>query len=306
MNHYLLDLVLVVLALIAATGWLMHAYRHRETETQRRGREEGEAILAKAKEQAEKNSAAKTRFLAAASHDLRQPMQALTMFVDVLAGRDHDEGSREIIEKIQSSSKSLQGLLNSLLDISKLEADLVIPSVRRFAAGELTTRLAEDIAPLADKKGLRLIHVPSQLSVRSDPGLLDRILRNLLTNALDNTDSGRILFGCRRKGGALSIEVWDTGPGIPEGQRDRIFEEFYQGGDDDQKSKGGLGLGLAIVDQLAQLLEHQIEVGTGASGGAVFKVRVPIQPERLKAVVAERIESGNPAQVTDARKRRRG
>jgi PAS domain S-box-containing protein len=251
------------------------------------GKKQAEDILAKAKERAEKTSASKSRFLAAASHDLRQPMQALAMFVDVLAGREHDEGSRDIIEKIQSSSKSLQSLLNSLLDISKLEADLVVPAVRRFTIGELTSRLAEEIGPLAEKKGLRLIHVPTQLQVRSDPGLLDRILRNLLTNALKNTDEGQILFGCRRRGGTLSIEVWDTGRGIPEGQKDRIFEEFYQGGDEDRKPRGGLGLGLAIVDRLVALLEHRIEVGTGASGGAVFRVSVPI---------AEAFEAAPPVQ----------
>ena len=240
------------------------------------GKKQADDILAKAKDQAEKTSASKSRFLAAASHDLRQPMQALAMFVDVLAGHEHDEGSREIIEKIQSSSKSLQSLLNSLLDISKLEADLVVPAVRRFTIGELTSRLAEEIGPLAKKRGLRLIHVPTQLHVRSDPGLLDRILRNLLTNALENTDEGRILFGCRRRGGMLSIEVRDTGRGIPEGQKDLIFEEFYQGGGEDRKPQGGLGLGLAIVDRLVALLGHRIEVETGASGGAVFRVCVPI------------------------------
>ncbi len=251
------------------------------------GKKQADDILAKAKDQAEKTSASKSRFLAAASHDLRQPMQALAMFVDVLAGRDHDEKSREIIEKIQSSSKSLQSLLNSLLDISKLEADLVVPAVRRFTIGELTTRLAEEIGPLAEKSGLRLIHVPTQIQVRSDPGLLDRILRNLLTNALENTDEGRILFGCRRRGGTLNIEVWDTGRGIPEGQKDRIFEEFYQGGGEDRKPQGGLGLGLAIVNRLVELLKHRIEVGAGASGGAVFRVSVPI---------AEASEAPPPAQ----------
>lgn len=133
-----------------------------------------------------------------------------------------------------------------------------------------------------------MIHVPTQLHVRSDPGLLDRILRNLLNNALENTDEGRILFGCRRRGGTLSIEVWDTGRGIPEGQKDLIFEEFYQGGDEDRKPQGGLGLGLAIVDRLVELLEHRVEVETGASGGAVFRVCVPIADASEAAPPAQR------------------
>ncbi|MDA1091035.1 MAG: ATP-binding protein [Proteobacteria bacterium] len=240
------------------------------------GKKRAEDTMAKAKELAEKASASKSRFLAAASHDLRQPMQALAMFVDVLAGCQHDDKSSEIIEKIQASSKSLQSLLNSLLDISKLEADLVVPSVRRFYIGELTSRLAEEIEPMARKKGLKLIYVGSELSILSDPGLLDRILRNLLTNAVDNTDSGRILFGCRRRGETLSIEVWDTGPGIPESQKDLIFEEFYQGRQEDGRTQGGLGLGLTIVDRLVNLLKHKVEVSAGALGGSVFRVCVPI------------------------------
>ncbi len=240
------------------------------------GKKRAEDTMAKAKELAEMASASKSRFLAAASHDLRQPMQALAMFVDVLAGRSHDVENTEIIEKIQASSKSLQGLLNSLLDISKLEADLVVPSVRRFAIGELTSRLAEEIEPLAQKKKLQLIHVGSDLPVRSDPGLLDRILRNLLTNAVNNTDSGRILFGCRRRGDSLSIEVWDTGPGIPENQKGLIFEEFYQGVSEDGKPRDGLGLGLTIVDRLIKLLGHRVEVASGVLGGSVFRVSVPI------------------------------
>lgn len=243
-----------------------------------------EDSLAKAKENAEEVSASKSRFLAAASHDLRQPMQALAMFVEVLAGRRHDKESRDIIEKIQASSKSLESLLNSLLDISKLEADLVEPEVRRFTIGELTSRLAEEIKPLAERKGLTLMHVPSTLPVRSDPGLLDRILRNLLTNAVVHTESGRILFGCRRRGGELRIQVWDTGPGIPDGQKTRIFEEFYQGGKPEGGRNYGLGLGLSIVDRLVKLLDHRIEVSSEADKGSVFSVDVPIAETGAPAV----------------------
>ncbi|MEE9318148.1 MAG: PAS domain S-box protein [Rhodospirillales bacterium] len=250
-------------------------------------RKYAEEKLAKAKEKAEETSASKSRFLAAASHDLRQPMQALAMFVDVLAGRRHDKGSREIIEKIQASSKSLEGLLNSLLDISKLEADLVIPALRRFTVSELTARLAEEIRPLAERKGLELVHVPSTLQIMSDPGLLDRVLRNLLTNAVKHTNAGRVLFGCRRRGGELRIEIWDTGPGIPDNQKDLIFEEFYQGGN----YRDGLGLGLAIVDRLVNLLEHRVEVASKVGQGSVFGVRVPIveAEEAPKAAVQSNI-----------------
>ncbi|MBT3305422.1 MAG: PAS domain S-box protein [Alphaproteobacteria bacterium] len=240
------------------------------------GKKRAEDRLARAKDKAEETSASKSRFLAAASHDLRQPMQAMAMFVDVLAGREHDRVSSGIIEKIQASSKSLQGLLNSLLDISKLDADLFIPEVRRFTIGELTSRLAEEIKPLAHKKGLRLIHVPSSLTVRSDPGLLDRILRNLLVNAVTNTEQGQILFGCRRRGRKLLVEVWDTGVGIPDDQKDKIFEEFYQGNEEGNFHTNGLGLGLTIVERLAKLLNHSVEVSSTPLAGSVFRVRVPI------------------------------
>ncbi|MFQ5765316.1 MAG: hybrid sensor histidine kinase/response regulator [Rhodospirillales bacterium] len=232
--------------------------------------------LARAKEKAEETSASKSRFLAAASHDLRQPMQALAMFIEVLAGRPHDRESRDIIEKIQASSKALERLLNALLDISKLEADLVVPDIRRFRLGELTTRLAEEIGPLADADGLALRHVPSGVAVMSDPGLLDRSLRHLLNNAVANTDKGRILFGCRRRDGAVAIEVWDTGSGISDDQKPRIFEEFYQGGEGDRGNRSGLGLGLAIVDRLVGLLDHRIEVETELGKGSVFRVLVPV------------------------------
>jgi len=258
------------------------------------GKKRAEDTLATAKDMAEKDSASKSRFLAAASHDLRQPMQSLAMFVDVLAGRTHDANSSEIIEKIQASSKSLQSLLNSLLDISKLEADLVVPTVRRFSVGELTSRLAEEIGPLAQQKGLSFIHVGSSLSVESDPGLLDRILRNLLTNAIDNTDSGRVMFGCRRQGQTLSIEVWDTGHGIPEGQQDLIFEDFYQGNTENGKSHDGLCLGLTIVDRLINLLGHKVEVAPGPLGGTVFKVCVPVIRSK-----AERREFIRPVDLAD-------
>lgn len=241
-----------------------------------------EDSLAKAKERAEESSASKSRFLAAASHDLRQPMQALAMFVEVLAGRDHDPGSREIIEKIHASSKALEVLLNSLLDISKLEADLVVPAFRRFIVSDLTSRLAEEIRPMAERKGIELVHIPSSLRIRSDPGLLDRILRNFLTNAVAYTDKGRILFGCRRRGRELRIEVWDTGSGIPESQKELIFEEFYKIQDQDVNRREGLGLGLAIVERLAKLLDIRIELDSKVGKGAVFGVRVPIIETKQK------------------------
>lgn len=256
MQHSFIDLFLVLTAFAAIGGWAWSVHRRRKS--------------------AEENSASKSRFLAAAAHDLRQPMQALRLFIDVLAGRTHDPESRDIIEKIQASSQALEGSLNTVLEISKLESGLVKPAIRRFAAGELTTRLAEEIRPLADEKGIRLVHLASSSQVLSDPGLLDRVLRNLLTNAVGNTEKGKILFGCRRRGDELRFEVWDTGTGIPEDQMERIFEEFYQPGQAGGARSNGLGLGLAIVDRLVKLLHHRVEVASRVGRGSVFRVSVPI------------------------------
>ena len=228
--------------------------------------------LFRAKDAAEAANVAKTRFLAAASHDLRQPLQALGMFVTVLAERNADIAQSGLISRIQDSVLALEGLLNSLLDVSKLEAGLVVPQKGDFSSLPVMQRLASEFEPLCQAEGLELTVIPSTQMVRSDPALLERILRNLLNNAVRYTNTGRILFGCRRVGSMLRFEVWDTGIGIPTGELKNIFREFHQVGNLGRDRRQGLGLGLAIVERLAQLLDHRITVRSVEGRGSVFSV----------------------------------
>jgi PAS domain S-box-containing protein len=234
-----------------------------------------------AKEAAEEANVAKTRFLAAASHDLRQPMQALAMFVAVLATRNTDAAQGTLITRIQDSVAALEGLLNSLLDVSKLEAGLVEPHESDFSVGTMMKRLAAEYEPLCETEGLSLRVVPPNLTVRSDPSLLERVLRNLLNNAVRYTDSGRILLGCRRRGKVVRFEVWDTGIGIPAAELKNIFREFHQLGNSGRDRRLGLGLGLAIVERLAALLDHRIDVQSWEGKGSVFAVEVPLSVRQL-------------------------
>ncbi|WP_404382664.1 PAS-domain containing protein [Caenispirillum salinarum] len=225
---------------------------------------------------AEKANADKTRFLAAASHDLRQPIQALNLFIHALTGREHDPGSTEIINKIERSATALGDLLNGLLNISKLEAGMVEPVETVFPLGRLFDRLMLEYGPIAQSKGLTLRTVRTGLTVRTDLTLLERIVGNFLTNAIRYSQKGRVLFGARRVGNAVRIEVWDTGIGIEDANIPLIFQEFHQVENAARNRREGLGLGLAIVDRLATLLEHPVTVRSQPGKGSVFAVTVPL------------------------------
>lgn len=247
------------------------AFMHDHTEQQ-----EFEDQLFDAKEAAEEAALAKTRFLAAASHDLRQPMQALAMFVEVLARRAMPPDQNALVGRIQDSVTALDGLLNGLLDISKLEAGLVEPHLGQFSLSAMMGRLAAEFSPPCQEQGLTFKMVPSRAVVHSDPILLERILRNLLSNAVRYTRSGRILFGCRRHGSSVRIEVWDTGIGIPEAEIKNIFREFHQVGNQGRDRRQGLGLGLAIAQRLSNLLGHGIGVNSTVGKGSMFSVVAPM------------------------------
>jgi len=219
-------------------------------------------------------SVAKTRFLATASHDLRQPLQALNLFLSVLSDRDHDETSQEIINRIAQSTQALGELLNVLLDISKLEAGLIVPDLQQLSMGPLLNRLVDEFKDTAEQKGIEFRAVASQAVVISDPVLLENILRNLLTNAVRYTQQGKILLGCRNTENSLRIEVWDTGIGIEEKYQDQIFEEFFQVGNPSRDRQKGLGLGLSIVSKTVDLLGHRIEVRSVEGQGTVFTLEV--------------------------------
>ena len=228
-----------------------------------------------AKEAAEAANRAKSSFLAAASHDLRQPLHALGMFSQALTERTRDADGQLLAQRITTSVAALEALFSALLDVSKLDAGVIVAQPCDFAIRPLLDRLAEECLPELLERGLKLGIVCGDAVIRSDPLLIERILRNLVANALRYTQRGGIVIGCRRRGSTYSLEVWDSGPGIPAAQRERIFEEFYQIGNPGRDRTRGLGLGLAIVRRLAELLGHAIDVQSREGRGSVFRVRVP-------------------------------
>ncbi|WP_448190925.1 chemotaxis protein CheB [Azospirillum sp. sgz301742] len=231
--------------------------------------------LAVAKAVAEQASAGKTRFLAAASHDLRQPVQAAVLFHHLLSGQDLGPDAARLLTSLGSSLNALHSMLDELLHVSRLDAGVVEAQRKRFRLRTLIGRLYDEFAPFAEAVGLTLRSVDTSLCVDSDPKLLGRILQNFLANAVKYTESGRILVGCRRTGGAVRIQVWDTGRGIPKGQLTAIFEEFHQVDNLGRDRRQGLGLGLSIVDRLAMLLHHPVGVRSVLGRGSVFEIVVP-------------------------------
>jgi two-component system, sensor histidine kinase len=228
-------------------------------------------------ERAEEANAAKSRFLASASHDLRQPLHALSMFVGALAHHSMTSDMQGLVTQIEGSTQAMQTLLGSMLDISRLDAGVVNPSFEAFAIGPMIERICAEQMRDAKAKGLALKACRSSAFVRSDPVLFERILRNLISNAVRYTDHGRVLVGCRA-GKILRIEIWDTGRGIAAADRERIFEEFFQVGNPERDRSQGLGLGLSIVKRLTTLLGHQLEVVSVPARGSVFRLRVEAAP----------------------------
>jgi signal transduction histidine kinase/CheY-like chemotaxis protein len=221
-------------------------------------------------------NAAKTRFIAAASHDLRQPLHALGLLVEQLRSHSDAPNRARVVERIGTAIAEMNELFNSLLDISKLEAGVVAPNLTEFPIARLLSRIETNFAGPAYQKGLVLRVVPSSTWVRSDAILLERILLNLVSNAVRYTSRGGVVVGCRRRDTALRIEVCDSGRGIAEDQRQAIFTEFYQGSGPVYHRNGGLGLGLAIVDRGSRLLDHPIELASVVGKGSRFSVLVPI------------------------------
>jgi PAS domain S-box-containing protein len=235
-------------------------------------RRQADAALQAAKAEAERANRAKSRFLAAASHDLRQPLAALVLYVDVLKGRiGHSEGP--LLRNISSCVSSLNELLTDLLDLSKLDAGVVVPDIVDFPIADVLANLIAVHAPEAQLKGLRLRWRPSRFVAHTDPVLFQRLLGNLIANAIRYTEHGGVLVACRRRQGRYRIEVWDTGIGIPEDKSSEIFEEFRQLGHDERNR--GSGLGLAIVARTARLLGLQIDVRSRLGRGSLFAVDVP-------------------------------
>ena len=220
---------------------------------------------------------AKSRFLATASHDLRQPLHALGLFVAQLNARMKVDERGQVIDRIHDALASLNELFSELLDISKLDSGVLTPNLTEFPISHLLKRVEATFAESAQKKRLSLRIVSSSYWVRSDTIMLERIVMNLVSNAVRYTSSGGVVVGCRKRGGQLQVEIWDTGPGIPADQHKNIFSEFYRlRGDKDRHDTGGLGLGLAIVDRLCRLLSQPIQVDSVVGKGSRFAVSVPL------------------------------
>ena len=236
------------------------------------------AIAEAARNAAEAANRSKSQFFAAASHDLRQPLHAMGLFASALQGKVREPEVAHLVGSINASVGALEGLFNELLDISKIDAGVIRPNVSVFAIGQVLDRLRVDFGPEAQEKGLRLVIRGSDERVQSDAVLVERILRNLISNALRYTQRGGVLVGCRRRGGMLSVEVHDTGVGIAPEQRESIFEEFYQIGNPERSSRKGLGLGLSIVRRLAPLINSAVTLDSRPGKGSVFRCAVPLAP----------------------------
>ena len=240
------------------------------------GRRQIATALEAAKKQAESANAAKSRFLAAASHDLRQPLQTLALLQALLGKVAQGEKAQRLVARLDDTLGTISVMLDTLLDINEIEAGVTNAHLAVFPINGLLGSLREEFTYPAEAKGLALRIMPCSLDVRSDPRLLEQMLRNLLSNALKYTETGRVLVGCRRSGSVLSVEVWDTGIGIPAGEIDRIFDEYLQVDNPARERSRGLGLGLAIVKRVGDLLTHRIVVRSDLGRGSRFAVEVPI------------------------------
>ena len=231
-----------------------------------------------AKRQAELANAAKSRFLAAASHDLRQPLQTLALLQGLLARAVEGERAQKLVARFDETLGAIEGMLNTMLDINQIEAGTVHAEPVTFPINDLFDRLKDEFTYHAQAKGLLLRVVRCSLSIHSDPHLLEQMIRNLVSNALKYTKRGKVLLGCRRHEGMLSIEVCDTGIGIPDKDLQSIFEEYHQLDNAARERSRGLGLGLSIVQRLGTLLGHRLRVRSRPGKGSVFAIEVALPP----------------------------
>ncbi|CAN5663609.1 hypothetical protein BH11PSE7_BH11PSE7_20140 [soil metagenome] len=254
------------------------------------------AALAAEKSEAERANLAKSRFLAAVSHDLRQPMHALSLFIEDLRNAGLKEEDLKLLEKMEAALDLTNSLLDTILVMSGLESGMVTPNIVVFPVQKIMNRVAQAFGAMAQKKGLRLSVIPSSAFVRSDPALLERVIMNLVSNAIRYTDRGGVAVACRRRGRQLHIQVWDTGPGIPDEFREAIFREFFRI-EGEGTHRGGLGLGLAIVQSCAVLLGHALELESTPGRGSRFAIHVP---------TAEPVDETKPPEETEEDENRNG
>jgi signal transduction histidine kinase/CheY-like chemotaxis protein len=239
--------------------------------------ERSNAALGAAKEEAETANRSKTRFLAAASHDLLQPVNAARLSISALVDLDVTPEARAIAGQVERGLQTIEDLIKTLLDISKLDAGVVRPQLQPVFLPDLLAELAESFKPFAERKGLRLSVRCPDLTVTSDGVLLQRILQNLVSNAVRYTSAGGIVLAARRRAGGVRVEVTDTGCGISAEERDLVFEEFFRGGARTATGdEPGLGLGLSIVQRMAQALDHPLSLASRPGHGTRVALSLPL------------------------------
>ncbi len=241
-------------------------------------RKQAAAALEAARLESERANLAKSRFLAAASHDLRQPLQTMALINGMLAKSVGDAESRMLVSRLDQTMQSINAMLNAMLDINQIEAGIVQADMMSVPANDLLIRLRDKFKDQAAAQGTQLRMVLCGASIATDPALLEQMLSNLIGNALKYTKGGRVLFGCRRRGATLRIEVWDTGIGIAADQLRNIFDEYHQLDNAARERSRGLGLGLSIVQRLGALLGHKISVRSRPGKGSGFSVTVDLAP----------------------------
>ena len=297
----------VLVALVVTVGQasrVAHSYRSmielrfENVELVERLRQEGDSAQ-RARAEAEAANLAKSKFLAAASHDLRQPVHAQGLFLEVLARSELTDEQRGVLANARAAGIASGEMLNTLLDFSRIEAGVVKPQVQPFRLQPLLNKIEIELAALADAKGIVYRARETRAVVASDAALVELILRNLVSNAIRYTETGGVLVGCRTRGGMVEIEVWDTGIGIaPEHQQD-VFREFHQLGNPERDRRKGLGLGLAIASGLAQALGHALTLRSRVARGSVFRLRLPLTDAPVVPEAATR--SGDQVRLLDLR-----
>ena len=273
-----LALVTGGLAYLVATLAFIHRMNRTHLDALRLGYE-NLALLEQVRQEkaaAERSDLEKSRFLAAASHDLRQPVHAVNLFLGLLANEPLSRHGHYLVDNIASAMGAMGHLFDALLNLSRLDAGVIEPRWQGFALNPLLDQLRNEYAPQAREKGMSLRVRPCSACIWSDPVLLERILRNLISNAITHATGGRVLIGCRRVAGQLRIEVWDNGVGIPAAEQERVFWEFHQLGNPERDRSKGLGLGLAIVRRTAKLLGHPLALRSQAGIGTTFMLTAPI------------------------------
>ncbi len=210
----------------------------------------------------------------AAAHDLRQPLQTIAFVQGLLARTVEGDKARNLVKRLDGTLHAMSGMLNTLLDINQIEAGIIRATIVPTALNEIFDRMREEFGYHAEAKALALTVVPCSQLIETDPRLLEQVLRNLLTNAIKYTRSGKVLLGCRRRGGVLSIEIWDTGIGIPEADLRTIFMEYHQLDNTARERNRGLGLGLSIVQRLVAMLGCKVHVRSRLGKGSVFAIEI--------------------------------